>query len=122
MKLEISNEEILAPIIDRLDGIAQQQKTLTQAVVYLSTTSSKKVVWKISDIAAAMNLSYEYLRTTGRYLLPRFGESAFPSGAARWPLEECLAWMTKPDAEKRAAYQEYQRQQLREEARKRQSK
>ncbi len=122
MKLEISNEEILAPLIERLDGIAQQQKTLTRAVVYLSTTSSKKVVWKISDIAAAMNLSYEYLRTTGRYLLPRFGESAFPSGAARWPLEECLAWMAKPDAEKRAAYQEYQRQQLREEARKRQSK
>ena len=44
--------------------------------------------------------SYDTLRTTDRYLLPRFGESAFPTGAARWPLSECLEWFAKPDEEK----------------------
>ena len=107
---------------EQLQEIIHRQETTERLLMQVLAVSGQRMVWKISDIAAAMNLSYEFLRTTGRYLLPRFGESAFPSGAARWPLEECLAWMAKPDAEKRAAYQEYQRQQLREEARKRQSK
>ena len=119
MRLEISDEEVLQPVISELNALREEVKAERKVLMHLLALSGQKVVWKISDIAEATGYSYEFLRTGGRYLLPRFGESAYSSGAARWPLSECLEWMAKPDEEKRKAYQEHVRQQMRAESRKR---
>ena len=114
MMIEIPN-----PSDEKLDEIIRRQEATEKVLLHLLALSGQKMVWKISDIAEATGYSYEFLRTTGRYLLPRFGVSAYTSGAARWPVAECLEWMAKPEEEKRSAYQEHIRQQMRAESRKR---
>ena len=104
---------------EQLQEIIHRQETTERLLMQVLAVSGQRMVWKISDIAAFYGKSYDTLRTTDRYLLPRFGESAFPTGAARWPLSECLEWFAKPDEEKRSAYQEHVRQQLRAESKKR---
>lgn len=49
-------------------------------------------VVRISDIARIENISGTHLRGKGRYLLPRFGVSAYDDGTIRWPMEEYLEW------------------------------
>ena len=105
--------------LERLDEIIKGQKLIIHLLSETMARSGQKMIWKISDIAAYYGKQYDTLRTSDRYLLPRFGESAFPTGPARWPVEECLLWIAKPDEEKRRAYQEHVRQQMRAEARKR---
>jgi len=57
---------------------------------------------RIKDIAQMENVSGTSLRGRYRYLLPRFGVSAFEDGSARWPLDEYLEWR-KIDPKKRKA-------------------
>ena len=104
---------------DDIAKIIRNQESLSRLVTLLLHKSTLPSVVKISDIANMYGYSYDFLRTTGRYLLPRFGESAFSEGAARWTAEEWLAWDSKPIEEKQAAYHEWQRQQLRKESLKR---
>lgn len=111
--------EIPNPSDAKLDEIIRRQEATEKVLMHLLALSGQKMVWKISDMAEATGYSYEFLRTKGRYLLPRFGESAYSSGAARWPVSECLEWMAKSDEEKRGAYQEHVRQQMRAESKKR---
>lgn len=49
-------------------------------------------VVRISDIAGMENVSGSHLRGKGRYLLPRFGVSAFEDGSTRWTMQEYLEW------------------------------
>ena len=111
--------EIPNPSDAKLDEIIRRQEATEKVLMHLLALSGQKMVWKISDMAEATGYSYEFLRTKGRYLLPRFGESAYSSGVARWPVSECLEWMAKSDEEKRGAYQEHVRQQMRAESKKR---
>ena len=105
--------------LERLDEIINGQKLILHLLSETMARSGQKMFWEISDIAAYYGKRYDILRTSDRYLLPRFGESAFPTGPARWPVEECLQWIAKPDDEKRRAYQEHVRQLMRAESRKR---
>ena len=122
MILEIEDSELLKPIIETQEQILKQQNMIISLLGKFMLISGQKSVWRISDIAKHYGKAYDTLRTTERYLLPRFGESAFPTGPARWPIEEVLEWMAKPDEEKRKAYQEHVRQRFRAEARKRNKK
>lgn len=53
-------------------------------------------VIKISDIAQIENMSYSQISGKERYLLPRFGISAFPEGTIRWTMKEFLEWKAIP--------------------------
>lgn len=122
MTLEIKDGEILAPLEKKQEEMDRKLDILISLFGKFMLVSGQKSVWRISDIAKHYDKAYDTLRTTERYLLPRFGESAFPTGPARWPIEEVLEWMAKPDEEKRKAYQEHVRQRFRAEARKRNKK
>ncbi len=60
----------------------------------------------VNDIAKVEGVSFSHINTKARYLLPRYGESAFPDGHRRWPLEEYLAWRRKPLEERINGYEE----------------
>lgn len=52
-----------------------------------------KTVVDISDVANIEGVSLSFIKQSeNRYLLPRFGESAYPTGPVRWPIEEYTAW------------------------------
>ncbi len=65
-----------------------------QFALILQITKSPTVV-KINDIARMENVSTTQIRGKERYLLPRFGVSAF-EGTTRWPMKEYLEWRSIP--------------------------
>ena len=67
--------------------------------LYAQRTPVPKVV-TIADIARIEGVSKSQLYQNEQYLLPRFGQSAFPMGVTRWPLEEYLAWSRRDPAER----------------------
>lgn len=69
-----------------------------------------KTTWTVPDVARVEGISAPQIRTTERYLLPRFGESAYPDGTTRWPIEECLEWRKIPATERKEMYAEHLRQ------------
>jgi len=80
--------------------------------VFANKANAPKVV-RVSDISKVENVSICQLYKNERYLLPRFGESAFPVGTVRWPLEEYLAWSRRDPQERYRewiAYLEAQRE------------
>lgn len=122
MTLEISNDEVLAPIVEELRQVREENKLIISLLSNFILVSGSKSIWRISDIARATGESYDTLRTTRRYKLPRCGQSAYSDGPARWPVNEVLEWLAKPESEQKAAYNEYVRQCFKEEARKRNKK
>ena len=77
---------------------------------FLLVNPDKKIV-TIDDIAVWEGVSISQLRKGGkqRYLLPRFGQSAYPDGRTRWPIDEYLAWSARPASERKAEYMEHLR-------------
>lgn len=71
-----------------------------------------KSILTVGDIARIEGVSISQLRKGGkeRYLLPRFGESAFPTGTIRWTLEEYLEWRKQDPFEREKKYREKLRQ------------
>ncbi len=67
--------------------------------LYAERTPVPKVV-TIADISRMEGVSKSQLYQTEQYLLPRFGQSAFPQGTIRWPLDEYLEW-SRRDPEQR---------------------
>jgi hypothetical protein len=74
------------------DGISQLQDWFQ---LIISMTKMPEVV-KIKDISKIENVSTTALRGRSRYLLPRFGVSAYEDGHDRWPLQEYLEWKKIP--------------------------
>ena len=122
MKLELDDKEVLSPVMDELCQVRREMQAQRTVLMHLLTLNRQKMVWKVADMAAALGSSYEQLRGKDRWKLPRFGQSAFPTGPTRWPLEECLDWIAKSDEEKLAAYQQYIRAEMRKESAKRKKK
>ena len=52
------------------------------------------------EIAKYEGVSRSQIYEAGRYLLPRFGESAFPGGKKRWPFSEYLNWREKDPSDR----------------------
>lgn len=105
----------------KLDSLIKEQKETQKLLSYVLKVSNKaiKQTWSIKDISGAMGVSESYIRTTGKYLLPRFGQSAFETGYIRWPAEEAMEWVQKPESEKKEAYQRYLSEMARKEKAKR---
>lgn len=59
-----------------------------------------------SEIARLEGVSVSQIRRNGaeRYLLPRFGQSGYPTGAVRWDVSEYLAWRAIDPNERHDAY------------------
>ncbi len=74
---------------------------------FTNQTSTKRTI-TISEIAAIEGVSISQLRKGGkeRYLLPRFGQSGYPTGKVRWSVEEYLDWSRTDPEERRQAYLE----------------
>jgi len=71
--------------------------------LYAQRTPVPKVV-TIADIARIEGVSKSQLYQTEQYLLPRFGQSAYPMGTTRWPLEEYLEWSRRDPSERHRAW------------------
>lgn len=83
----------------RLSSIEKMVQTLIVA-------RGCKAVVTVKDIAQMEGVSLSQLRLGGpeRYLLPRFGESAFPTGTTRWPIEEYIEWRMRDPEERETEY------------------
>lgn len=74
---------------------------------FSQTTSTKRTI-TIKEIAELEGVSVSQLRPNGaeRYLLPRFGQSGYPTGVTRWNVEEYLEWSQIDPRERQQAYLE----------------
>lgn len=88
-------------VIEKLDRIT--------LMTWLQTVVQGKGVVTIADIARFEDVAISTLRQGGinRYMLPRFGESAYPTGNTRWTLTEYLAWYERDPYEKKQLYLEH---------------
>jgi hypothetical protein len=59
------------------------------------------------EIARIEGVSKSHIYDAGRYLLPRFGESAFPGGRKRWTFQEFLSWRDVDPRDREAQYKAY---------------
>lgn len=63
-----------------------------------------KCTVSVSDIAELEGVSKSSLYGQEKYLLPRFGESAYPDGVTRWDTEEYLEWRRIPPTQRKQMY------------------
>lgn len=84
---------------------------IERMVEFMLTHPVRSVVVSVSDIAQMEKVSASCLRKGGkyRYLLPRFGQSAYPHGVIRWTMEEYLSWSARDPFEREAEYREHLR-------------
>lgn len=95
MKLEIPG----------LEELLLKFEALTAEVKWLRDSTITKKVVSVSDIARMEGVSRSSLYGMEKYLLPRFGVSAYPDGVARWDLEEYLRWREISPVERKVMYQ-----------------
>ena len=76
---------------DYKDLIAKVDQ-MTLAIKMLSFGVSAPQNMTVQMIAKIEGVSVSHLYGAGAYLLPRFGESAFPTGPNRWPTQEYDKW------------------------------
>ena len=81
----------------------------TMVVKLLASSREGCLTVSVLDVARLEGVSPSQVYTGGkeRYLLPRFGESAYPTGSVRWPLEEYLEWRRKDPKEREMAYRRH---------------
>jgi len=83
--------------VNRIEG--KQDRMEKMMILMLRHPRGRNVV-TVKDIAEMEGESTTKLYQGARYLLPRFGQSAYPEGYARWPLEEYLAWSARDPEER----------------------
>lgn len=94
--------------IPEMNEIRNELKNIKDLFAYVAMAG--KTVVDINDIAKMEGSSYSAI-THGKdiYLLPRFGQSAYPTGKKRWPVEEYLEWRAIPPEERQDMYREHVR-------------
>lgn len=96
--MEIPEMKLILAKLERLENMT----------TFIATAG--KVVVDVNDIAKLEGSSYSaIMHGKDIYLLPRFGQSAYPTGKKRWPIEEYLAWRDIPPQERQDMYREYLR-------------
>lgn len=93
-------------VMPEMEAMKNEVENLTNLFLdFLVQTKSRQTV-NVADIARMEGVSVSQLRKGGkeRYLLPRFGESGYPTGSVRWDLSEYLDWRRKPAEERLNAY------------------
>lgn len=104
--------------IPEIDEIRSEMKSLTGMVGTLLALSGMKKTVTVSDIARMEGIAASQLRKGGkeRYLLPRFGQSGYPTGTCRWDISEYLEWSAIDPAERQRMWYEHLRSTARREA------
>lgn len=100
--------------IPEMQELAREVHDLKDIVVRLLATSKEGTLTvSVLDIARMEGVAPSQLYQGGkeRYLLPRFGESAYPTGTTRWPLEEYLEYRKLDPEERKAAWLRHLREQ-----------
>lgn len=102
-------DEFFSKMERKLDQTLEIQTRQEKMIRFMAKTSTGKRVVDIDDIARMEDVCRDHLWKGGkqRYLLPRFGQSAYPDGKTRWPIEEYLEWSARPIEERKAEYREY---------------
>ena len=100
------------------DPAAEELKKDVQFIkdgfLLLALTGGKPIA-PIKHIAKMEGCSESQLRAGGRerYLLPRFGESGYPTGTCRWDMKEYLEWRAIPRSERYAMWKKHLSEQAR---------
>ena len=97
--------EVMDPVVMELE---KKVDTLTDFVETIAQTGGQLTV-DIEFIAHKEGCHPSQLRKGGRerYLLPRFGQSGYPVGHARWDAMEYVKWRQIPREERYRMYQEH---------------
>lgn len=96
--------------IPELDDLSKRLDDMADIMVRLVATSKDGTLTvSVLDVARLEGVSPSQVYSGGseRYLLPRFGESAYPTGSVRWPLEEYLEWRRKDPKERYVAWRKH---------------
>lgn len=94
--MEIPEMQLILAKLDRLERLT----------TFVATTG--KTVVDVNDIAKMEGSSYSaIMHGKDMYLLPRFGQSAYPTGKKRWPVEEYMEWSAIPPQERQDMYREH---------------
>lgn len=88
------------------DYVVAEIKSLKELVLSVLASTARRSVYTVADIARMKGVSPAHLRKVEPYLMPRFGESAYPDGPARWDISEYIEWDGKPIEDRRRAWQE----------------
>ena len=96
-----------------INSLAGRMDRLESLIAEMMVRSCDRSVVTVDDVCRIEGVSRSQIRPGGaeRYLLPRFGESAYPTGKTRWPMEEFIAWRKRSPQERE---QEYRRMLLHE--------
>ena len=99
--------------IPEVNALTQRMDSLESLLAEMIIRSGERSTVTVEDVCRIEGVSRSQIRVGGseRYLLPRFGESAYPTGKTRWPMEEYIAWRKRPPEERE---QEYRRKLLHE--------
>ena len=75
------------------------------------TVCAPKLTITVNEIAHKEGVAQSSLRAGGacQYLLPRFGESAYPDGPKRWDIAEYHRWRKIPAEERKRMWKEHLR-------------
>lgn len=99
--------------IPEVNALTQRMDSLESLLAEMIIRSGERSTVTVEDVCRIEGVSRSQVRLGGaeRYLLPRFGESAYPTGKTRWPIEEFMAWRKRPPEERA---QEYRRKLIHE--------
>lgn len=90
------------------EEIKKDVQFLKDSFQLLVITGGKPIA-TITHIAKMEGCAPSQLRRGGRerYLLPRFGESGYPTGTCRWDMKEYLEWRLIPREERYAMWKKH---------------
>ena len=97
MRDRVTIEDMLEEALSGIDELKAKLQLMELLVPIPQTVNVK-------NIADIEGVSVSHISGKARYLLPRYGESAFPDGYRRWPLDEYLAWRKRPIEERIGGY------------------
>lgn len=91
--------------IPELADLRKEVAAIRDYVQIVVATGGKATV-TIKDISRIEGIAESQLRKGGRerYILPRYGQSGFPTGVTRWDAMEYAKWRQIPPAERYEGY------------------
>ena len=89
------------------DALQEQVVELRKVIDMMLTRIDAPKVVKVEDICRIEGVSKSQINGKEKYLLPRFGESAYPEGVRRWDLEEYLDWRSINPRERYRMWQQH---------------
>ncbi|MFA7087283.1 MAG: hypothetical protein WC145_11510 [Aliarcobacter sp.] len=95
------------PTLEDIERIEKKVDALTAMLTAYGMNTGAPQVVAIKEICRIEHVSYTQITEKERYLLPRFGESAYPEGTKRWPMDEYLRWREVPVAKRGEMFRQH---------------